>query len=125
MNVFWLFFGVLFLTMQSLSLDCDTGMETFAGIAYHCSSLEYFFNLQWVITNIYSLAIGVVLAVLPKMVSNYDESANKAVMMVYSILYLLFMKLMPASSAPATPDAAAASDRPTTHMCMLRVFEAS
>ena len=34
MNVFWLFFGVLFLTMQSLSLDCDTGMETFAGIAY-------------------------------------------------------------------------------------------
>ena len=31
-----------------------------------------------------------VLAVLPKMVSNYDESANKAVMMVYSILYLLF-----------------------------------
>lgn len=90
MNVFWLFFGVLFLTMQSLSLDCDTGMETFAGMAYHCSSLEYFFNFQWVLTSIYSLVIGVVLAVLPKMISNYDESANKAVMMVYSILYLLF-----------------------------------
>ena len=51
MNVFWLFFGVLFLTMQSLSLDCDTGMATFAGMAYHCSSLEYFFNFQWVLTN--------------------------------------------------------------------------
>ena len=80
MNVFWLFFGVLFLTMQSLA-HCTRG--DFA--ASHTTAPPQYFNLQWVITNIYSLAIGVVLAVAQDGLELRRER-QQAVMMVYSIL---------------------------------------
>ena len=90
LNVFWIIFGLAMSLMNGMSYDCSTSMAMFSGTtAYTCGSLENFLNGQWVIGFEGYFATAVALALMPKFVKDYPPTANKAVMMTFSVISVL------------------------------------
>ena len=91
LNVYWIIFGSAMLVLNGMSYDCTTSMAMFSGATYTCGSLENFLNGQWVIGFEGYFATAVALALMPKFVKDYPPAANKAVMMTFSVIFVITM----------------------------------
>ena len=91
LNVFWIIFGLAMSLMNGMSYDCSTSMAMFAGSTYECGSLENFLNGQWVLGFEGYFATAIALGLMPKFVKDYPPAANKAVMMTFSVIFVITM----------------------------------
>ena len=96
LNVYWTISGLIWfiLNVLPMSTDCDQGMQAWLGVTHECTSIEEFLNLQWCVSVAFAGVTVAVLGILPKLVSDYPASANKAVMLAVSAVNTAFMVLM-------------------------------
>jgi hypothetical protein len=94
-NIFWLVYGLFLTVVKLATLDCASMVASFVGGTHECTSLEKFLTIMWGLTGAGWGVTLMFLAYLPKfLASGYPGSANKGVLRVITITYILFQLFM-------------------------------
>ena len=97
-------------------------VKMFAGVIYSCNEMEQWLTVQWCIAWIGWMLTAVPLAFLPKLVKDYPPSANKAVMLTVSGVFMLTMIGQTVTMLKPVELSETASADMTTGLIMSAVF---